>query len=509
MLVALTDRSRHGVAIRLSFAEIAQAGRIRGVSVRGVKPSEDVLAQRRAQVAKRWELTDEVVVLRAGEPASWWGTDQHFAFLPHPDVPYLTAVGSPGTTLVFDAAAGEWELFGPRFSPERLVWEQPPTPVGRPLDELAGWLEQRDDRTVIELGAGVVMPEPPPAPEEKPPPAEVAGEDVPGSGAQAPPASASGDGADDLDSAPVLRLSAAIAAERLVKDEAELDDMRRAAAASTAGFEWVYEHAAPGMTERQIQIGMEAEFFAAGAPRVAYDSIVASGPHGAYLHYVYAGDDPLRPATRTVEAGDLLLIDAGAQFGGYASDVTRTMVVGADPTDEQEFVWKLVLSAQQQTIDMCRPGIQWRDVHLEAARILGAGLVEMGLLRGDPAELVSAGAVALFFPHGLGHQLGLSVHDVTGIPRGHERSDDPQLKYLRTDRELEAGMVTTVEPGLYFIDALLGDSARREKFAEHVVWERADELRGFGGIRIEDDVLVTDGDPEVLTAAIAKPLRIG
>ena len=117
--------------------------------------------------------------------------------------------------------------------------------------------------------------------------------------------------------------------------------------------------------------------------------------------------------------------------------------------------------------------------------------------------------VALFFPHGLGHQLGLSVHDVSGIPRGHERSDDPALKHLRIDRELEAGMVTTVEPGLYFIDALLGDPDRREKFADSVVWDRVDELRGFGGIRIEDNVLVTDGDPEVLTAAIGKPIRIG
>ena len=487
-----------------------------------MKPTDEVLAARRERVAKRWELADEVVVLRAGEPAGWSGTDQHFAFLPHPDVAYLTAVGSPGTTLAFDAAAGEWELFGPRFSAERLVWEQPPTPVGRPLDELEDWLARRGEQTLIELGAGSVVPEPPPAPTETSdaeapegdaPEADVGGDESSGVGAESSSdAVASNGAAADVDAsaeAAVLRLSAAIAAERLIKDEAELDDMRRAAAASTAGFEWVYANAAPGMTERQIQVGMESQFFAAGAPRVAYDSIVASGPHGAYLHYVYAGDDPLRPATRTVEAGDLLLIDAGAQFGGYASDVTRTMVVGADPTDEQEFLWQLVLRTQQQTIDMCRPGIQWREVHLAAARIMGGGLVEMGLLRGEPAELVSEGVVALFFPHGLGHQLGLSVHDVTGIPRGHERSDDPALKHLRIDRELEAGMVTTVEPGLYFIDALLGDPARREKFAGSVVWDRVDELRGFGGIRIEDNVLVTDGEPEVLTAAIGKPIRIG
>ncbi|WP_419855898.1 aminopeptidase P N-terminal domain-containing protein [Candidatus Poriferisodalis sp.] len=473
-----------------------------------MKPTDEVLAERRARVAKRWELTDEVVVLRAGEPASWSGTDQHFAFLPHPDIAYLTAVGSPGTTLAFDAAAGEWELFGPRFTSERLVWEQPPTPVGQPLDELGAWLEQRGERTVIELGAGAAMPQALPS-SAAPDKADTPDADTADAAAETAPGDNADEHADASTEATVLRLSAAIALERMTKDDAELDDIRQAAAASTAGFEWVYQHAAPGMTEREIQVGMEAQFYAAGAPRVAYDSIVASGPHGAYLHYVYAGDDPLRPATRTVEAGDLLLIDAGAQFGGYASDVTRTMVVGADPTDEQEFLWKLVLSAQQQTIDMCRPGIVWKEVHLAAARILGAGLVELGVLQGDPAELVSAGAVALFFPHGLGHLLGLSVHDITSIPYSREPSDDPVLSKLGPDRVLGPGMVTTVEPGIYFIDALLCDPARREKFAESVVWERVDELRGFGGIRIEDDVLVTDGDPEVLTAAIDKPIRIG
>ena len=499
--------------------------------MRRVKPSAEVLEARRERVARRWELTDEVVLLRAGAPASWQGTDQFFAFLPHPDVAYLSAVGSPGTTLAYDAAAHTWELFGPRFTPERLVWEQPPVEVGLPLAELDGWLSERSDRTVIELGAGAEMAEMPTAePDasgasaEAPPAASDAGKDSasdiasePGdlTGESEPGESEPGDHApgdeptDETPAARVLRLCAGLALERMVKDASEVDDIRTAAAASAAGFGWVYEHAAPGMTEREIQIGMEAQFYAAGAPRVAYDSIVASGPHGAYLHYVYAADDPLRPATRSVEPGDLLLVDAGAQYGGYASDVTRTMVVGAEPTDEQEFLWKLVLSAQQQTIDMCRPGVQWRDVHLAGARILGAGLVEMDLMRGDAAELVATGEVALFFPHGLGHLLGLSVHDASGFPPGHERSSDPQLRYLRTDRGLEPGMVTTVEPGVYFIDALLCDPARREKFSESVVWERVDELRGFGGIRIEDDVLVTDGEPEVLTAAIPKPIRIG
>ncbi|HJL98755.1 MAG TPA: M24 family metallopeptidase, partial [Acidimicrobiales bacterium] len=122
--------------------------------------------------------------------------------------------------------------------------------------------------------------------------------------------------------------------------------------------------------------------------------------------------------------------------------------------------------------------------------------------------LVSSGAVALFYPHGLGHLIGLTVHDAGGYPAGREPSSHPQSRYLRTDRPLEAGMITSVEPGIYFIEALLADPAVRERFAEEVVWDAVEPLRGFGGIRIEDDIHVTDAEPEVLSEDIGKPIRI-
>jgi Xaa-Pro aminopeptidase len=263
------------------------------------------------------------------------------------------------------------------------------------------------------------------------------------------------------------------------------------------------------MTEREVQIAIEAEFFRAGAVRTAYPSIVASGPNGAYLHYVYGQDDSLNPTTRTIQKGELLLIDAGGEFGGYASDVTRTMVVGDEPTDVQSFLWELVFRAQELAIDRCRPGEEWREVHLDSARVIGSGLVELGILRGEVDALVASGAVALFYPHGLGHLIGLTVHDAGGYPPGREPGSHPQSRYLRTDRTLEAGMITSVEPGVYFIDAILADPLVRQQFAAEVVWDTVDLLRGFGGIRIEDDIHVTNGEPEVLSGAIAKPLRIG
>ncbi len=122
---------------------------------------------------------------------------------------------------------------------------------------------------------------------------------------------------------------------------------------------------------------------------------------------------------------------------------------------------------------------------------------------------MTSGAVALFFPHGLGHLIGLTVHDVAGYHDDREPSSHPQLRYLRTDRPLEAGMITSVEPGVYFIEALLGDPEQRARHADSVRWEAVDRLRGFGGIRIEDDVHVTAGEPEVLSEVIPKPKRIG
>ena len=405
-------------------------------------------------MADKWALTDEVVLVHAGSPVSIDGSDQYYPFMPHPDHRYLAACEVPEAVLAFDAARREWQMFTPRLTPDELVWERPPDPIGLPLAELDEWVARRSSGQVMRAGAG-------------------------------------GD----------PTLVAAIAETRIHKDEAELDALRQAAAFSVRGYEWVFNQVTAGMTEREVQIGMEAEFFRAGAPRTAYDSIVAGGPNGAVLHFM--------PTSRVIEPGELLLIDAGAACEGYASDITRTMVVGAEPTDVQRFLWELIRRTHEVAIDRCRPGTEWREIHHGAARTIGAGLIELGLLRGSIDDLVTSGAVAVFFPHGLGHLIGITVHDAGGYPSGRERSSHPQFRYLRTDRPLEAGMITSVEPGVYFIDALLTDPAVRAEHAATINWEMADSLRSFGGIRIEDDIHITTGEPENLTEAIPKPVRIG
>jgi Xaa-Pro aminopeptidase len=275
--------------------------------------------------------------------------------------------------------------------------------------------------------------------------------------------------------------------------------MRAAARATAAGFAAVTGLLRPGVTERQLQIEIEAEFFRAGATGTAYDTIVGSGPNAAVFHFA--------PSARPLGPGELVLIDAGADCENYCCDVTRTYTAGGRWSAEQRDLYDVVLAAQCAAIDRCRPGAEWKDIHQQTARDLAAGLTSIGLLRGDPHTLVEEGACALFFPHGIGHMVGLGVRDAGGRLPGREPDTRPGLENLRVDMPLQPGFVMTVEPGIYFVPALLRDRSRRETFRAQVHWELADRLLGMGGIRIEDNVLVTDGAPEVLTAAIPKELR--
>jgi Xaa-Pro aminopeptidase len=249
------------------------------------------------------------------------------------------------------------------------------------------------------------------------------------------------------------------------------------------------------VSEREIQIELEAGFFRAGGDDTAYESIVASGPRSAILH---------SPATsRRLAKGEMLLIDAGASVRRYASDVTRTYPANGFDAFQKD-LYAVVLRAEERAIAGCKPGAEWRDLHLASARDMVEGLVSLGIMKGSPDSLVERSAHTLFFPHGLGHLVGLGIRDASGRLPGDHRERPEMLSTLRTDLPLGLDYVITVEPGLYFVPALLENRARREKFRDAVNWERADALKEFGGIRIEDNVRITPEGCEVLTAAIPK-----
>lgn len=262
-----------------------------------------------------------------------------------------------------------------------------------------------------------------------------------------------------------------LAAQRLQKDQGEIDALRVAAAITAAGHAAALQAAGPGRCEYEVQAALEAEFRRLGSPRNGYASIVASGPNACILHY--------HDHDRTMRAGDLLLIDAGAEFAGLTADVTRTFPVGGAFAPAQAAVYRVVLRAQLAGIRACRRGARADAPHRACVRVLTRGLVELGVLRGAVERLVRKEAYKPWYMHGTSHWLGRDVHDVGAYRDGADRH-----------QPLPEHAVLTVEPGLYFAP---GD--RRVPR----------DLRGIG-IRIEDDVLVTRRGPEVLTAAVPKSL---
>ncbi len=287
---------------------------------------------------------------------------------------------------------------------------------------------------------------------------------------------------------------------RLCHDEHAIFEMRRAAAVTVRAHRAGMAATRPGVRVSAVRAAMEREIIAANFTN-AYSSIVTT--HGEVLHTHDRGG--------VCGPSDLLLADVGAESElGWASDVTRTWPTSGRFSPSQRAMYDLVLSAQQAAISAVRPGVRYRDVHLTACRVLVQGLRDHGLLVGDVDGLLERGAHALFFPHGIGHLIGLDVHDMedfgdpAGYAKGRTRSSQFGLCYLRLDRDLVAGNAVTIEPGIYFVPAIL----RSERLLAPLRGDfRPDKLTQFAdvrGIRIEDDVLVTATGHEVLTAALGK-----
>lgn len=292
----------------------------------------------------------------------------------------------------------------------------------------------------------------------------------------------------------------AIIALRLEHDDAALAEMRAAAEATDAVHRAGMKASRAGVKEYVVRAAMEHEAAARGMA-LAYSPIVTV--HGEVLHSESYHHD--------LAAGDLLLADVGAEsLGGWASDVTRTWPVDGTFSATQRAVYEVVLAAQERAIAKVAPGVRYRDVHLEAARALTEGLVELEILVGDVDELVADGVHALFFPHGVGHLIGLDVHDMedlgdrAGYAPDRRRSDQFGLSYLRLDRDLAPGMAVTIEPGFYQVPAILADEELTAVAKDRLNRAALTKFEDVRGIRIEDDVLVTAEGHEVLTASIPK-----
>ncbi len=421
---------------------------------------------RRHRLALMQRLPDGLIVLGAA-PERFRNGDVHFAYRQSSDLLYLTGVSEPGCLLLLDPARGSETLFVPRLTQQHAVWlghipsaREARMRFGirsvRYRDELAAVLQARAHRLVhVDAFA-----------------AHFVKRLRPGVRLQR------------------RELRVALDEARLVKDAEELALLRRASAATAAGHLAAMRFARAGLYEYQVQAELERHFRHAGGTDLGYTSIVAAGRSSAVLHY--------RTNNARLRRGELLLIDAGSEYRGYTADVTRTFPVSGRFSARQRDVYSIVLETQERCIDFARAGNTSVDLQRLAERCLAEGLRDLGLLRGSLDELTHSEAVRLFFPHGIGHTLGLDVHDTQGSPTRQLRKT--KAARIRFRARLDPGFVITIEPGIYFIAALLYDRALRRRHRSRIDFTKAERFLDFGGVRIEDDVVVRrKGPPENLT----------
>jgi len=298
-----------------------------------------------------------------------------------------------------------------------------------------------------------------------------------------------------------IELIKQIVAMRSVKEPCEIEEIELACAIGVLMHRSVMKACQPNVAELELAGLVEGLALAKGNG-VSFPVILSQ--HGETLHN--------HCHNLTLKSDNMLLTDAGAEgIMNYCSDYTRTIPVNGKFTQKQREIYELVLQANVEGIDKIRPGVCFKEVHRHAAEVITEGLKVLGLMKGDVKEAVELGAHALFFPHGLGHQLGLDVHDMENYGEDYVGYDDTVSRSnlfgwnaLRMARELKPGFVITVEPGIYFIPQLIDIWKKEKRFENFINYEKVESYRTFGGIRIEDDVLVTEASHKVLGPHLEK-----
>lgn len=437
--------------------------------------------------ALRQAVPDGAILIMGNDEAPKNYLDNPYPFRQDSHFLYYVGVSRPGLAALL-VPGGHDTLYGPADHPDDVVWHGPHPVLGdhaaasgfdrhASIEALAGVLEE-----LIRTGVAVHYL-PPYRDARRMRLAALLGRDP-----------------RDVDAGVSSALVRAVAAQRSVKTEAEIAEMEAALGVTAAMYRAAFGAVRPGRTEAEIAAVIQAEALRHDRQQ-AFSPIVSV--RGEVLHNHSYGN--------TLADGDLLVIDSGAESArGYASDITRTLPVSGVFDPRQREIYDVVLASQIAAIDAAAPGITNRELHLIAARTVAEGLIDLGLMRGDAAEAVAAGAHALFFVHGLGHMLGLDAHDmedlgdIVGYPQGEARSDQFGLNFLRLVRPLEPGWVITVEPGIYFIPALFERWRDRGHCDAFIDYDRVASYLGFGGIRIEDDVLITGDGHRVLGPGIPK-----
>jgi Xaa-Pro aminopeptidase len=296
----------------------------------------------------------------------------------------------------------------------------------------------------------------------------------------------------------------AVVAQRNIKSDEEIAEIDRACEVTADMHLAAYRMAKPGLTEFQIAAAVQE---AAKASNCELAFPIIATIHGETLHNHYHGN--------TLKSGDMFLLDAGAETEmGYAGDMSSTMPVDPKFTDRQKEIYAIALAAHEAALRALKPGVLFKDVHLSAAKTIAQGMKELGFMKGDIDEAIAQGAHGLFFQCGTGHMMGLDVHDMenlgeqyVGYPDGMIKSTQFGLKSLRLGRKMEPRFVVTIEPGIYFIPELIDMWKSENKLADFINYDKVETYKDFGGIRNEEDCLITGDGCRILGKSIPKTIE--
>jgi Xaa-Pro aminopeptidase len=440
--------------------------------------------------ALRETVSDGLILIAGNGHAPRNYIDNYYPFRQDSHLLYYSGVDHPGLYLVLDPGGRE-QIYGAAEHPDDVVWLGPhPTladhAAAAGVEHTGTSEELRERLRGARAGGEVVHFLPPYRAERKFELAELLGDDP-----------------RTVEAAVSDQLVRAVATQRSNKSDEEIAEIEAALAVTAEMYRAAMAATCPGRSEAEIAAALQGPALAK-ARAMAFNPIVTV--HGEVLHN--------ESYANTLADGDLLLVDSGAESPRrYASDITRTWPVSGSFSARQREVYGVVLAAQQAALDAASPARSNRDLHLIAARAIADGLVGVGLMQGDSEEAVAVGAHALFMPHGIGHMLGQDVHDmedlgdVVGYPEGESRSTQFGLNALRLSKKLEPGFVITVEPGAYFIPALIDRWQADKRHGDFIRYDRLEAFRDFGGIRIEDDVLITEDGSRVLGPPIPKAIE--
>ena len=410
-----------------------------------------------------------VVFIQGAETMYRYGTDYEFPFRQESNFWYLTGVNEADCSLILDLKKEEYHLFVPERDAQYAVWH------GYVKTKEQYQEEYRPDHLHYQNDILTVLNE------LKPETVYCIDDEQ-------------AEFVEDLDRDFKVETEALVDALtycRVLKTDWELDQMREACRINDLAYLEVMKSIKPGMYEYEMKAIFNKVQIENGLLQDAYNGIFASGVNASILHYVVNNSK--------IKDGDLFLMDSGFECNGYAADYTRTFPANGKYTDTQKGIYNSVLAGMDKVLEEIKPGVKMEDLHLLAARTMMEGLKDMGIIKGNIDDIMNENIFALFFPHGLGHFLGLDTHDVGGYPKGVDRIDRPGIKFLRARRELLPGMVVTIEPGIYFVPAVLKPAIADADKNQFLNTEKVESLLNFGGVRIEDDIIVTEDGLDNMT----------